>query len=99
MTTPPFRTVIGTNHGKPKSRVWLEGARLTAIGFVPGAKYHRTKFANALRLTLHADGPFKVSGKGAKPIIDTTGTTVTERFTGTHVVVQFSPGTITITAE
>ena len=97
-----FRTVLGTNHKKPKSRIWIEGERLKAAGFTVGTRYNRTVHrkpdatVNHIVLTLAADGKFKVSGKGEKPIIDITGSTVTELFTGTHVLVQVEIGIITI---
>lgn len=99
MNTQEITTKLGTNKGAPRSRVWIEGARLTAAGFTVGARYHRTAFENAIRLQLHADGPYKVSGKGEHPIIDITGKVVTERFTGSHVRVTFQASTISICNE
>ncbi|MGN6556206.1 MAG: hypothetical protein ACTHLW_21050 [Verrucomicrobiota bacterium] len=91
-----FKTVLGTNHGKPKSRIWIEGKRLVEAGFTVGTRYNRELFENAIRLGIHPEGKFKVSGKGYKPIIDITGSAVTDRFTGTHVNVRFEPSCITI---
>jgi hypothetical protein len=99
-----FRTVLGTNHKKPRSRIWLEGERLKAAGFTVGSNYRRYPQQNKLVLVLSfadagSKGLFKVSGKGDKPIIDITGKVVTERFAGTHVEVVFdeSAKSITIT--
>ena len=94
MTT--FNTKLGTNKLVPKSRIWIEGKRLIDAGFTVGKTYYRTAFANAIRLTLHDDGPYKVSGKGEKPIIDITGKVVTERFTGEEVTVVYKVGEIEI---
>lgn len=91
-----FTTKLGTNKGVPKSRIWIEGKRLVEAGFKVGAKYHRTLFENAIRLDLHDDGSFKVSGKGDKPIIDITGKVVTDRFTGENVTVSYYDGRIEI---
>lgn len=91
-----FKTVLGPNKGKAKSRIWIEGARLIAAGFTVGAKYDRVLFESSLCLTLNATGRFKVSRKGEKPIIDITGATVTERFKGEHVTVIYKPGSIEI---
>jgi hypothetical protein len=94
MTT--FKTVLGTNKKVPKSRIWIEGKRLVDAGFTVGARYHRTCFENAIRLQLHPDGAYKVSGKGDKPIIDITGKVITDRFTGETVTVKYEEGVITI---
>ena len=94
MTT--FKTVLGTNKKVPKSRIWIEGKRLIDAGFTVGARYHRTCFQSAIRLTLNADGPYKVSGKGDKPIIDITGKVVTDRFRGDDVTVVYKEGVIEI---
>ena len=93
-----FTTVLGVNKKVPKSRIWIEGKRLVDAGFGVGQRYHRTAFENAIELTIHPDGAFKVSGKGDKPIIDITGKVVTERFKGDKVNVVFNAerGTIQI---
>lgn len=96
MNTQEITTKLGTNKGTPRSRVWIEGARLDAAGFTVGARYTRACFEQSMRLALDPAGPYKVSGKGNHPIIDITGKTVTERFNGTHVRVAFSTGVINI---
>ncbi len=78
MTT--ILTVVGRNHGKAQSRIWLEGQRLILAGFTVGARYNRAVFPGCIRLVLDPQGKYKVSGKGEKPIIDTTGKTVTDLF-------------------
>lgn len=98
-----FRTVLGTNHKKPKSRIWIEGQRLKAAGFTVGVRYHRVRehenSGGGLFLMLSENGKYVVSGKGDKPIIDITGSIVTELFTGTHVNVEFKQGLIEITND
>lgn len=93
-----IRTTIGSNHGKPHSRIWVEGARLVAAKFTVGARYNRLEGAGVLVLCLNPTGKYKVSGKGEKPIIDTTGAIVTRLFSEqlTHVFVSYSEGAITI---
>ena len=84
-------TVIGTNHGKNVSRIWIEGKRLVDAGFFVGARYHRFieddwpligKRKIVLRLCKHeiTNARYKVSGKGDKPIIDISGGIVREVF-------------------
>lgn len=99
-----FTSKLGTAKGAPRSRVWIEGNRLIAAGFTPGEYYvighgcegEENKF---IRLSLLIDDdviapgvtPRKVSGKGAKPIIDLTGKWIFELFgrSETHVSVYF----------
>jgi len=76
-------TIIGTNHGKGTSRIWLEGKRLVEAGFEVGTRYDRYTDFNprgAIQLILNPHGKFKVSGKGDKPIIDISGGAVTQTF-------------------
>lgn len=78
-------TVIGSNHGKKVSRIWIEGKRLVDHGFKVGAQYVREvdRKAGIISLTLCAKGQVgthKVSGKNDKPIIDTSGAVVREVF-------------------
>jgi hypothetical protein len=86
-------TIIGTNHGKGTSRIWLEGKRLVEAGFEVGTRYDRvcrtvarmkegviSPHQGEIDLTLNPKGKFKVSGKGEKPIIDISGGAVTETF-------------------
>ena len=82
--------------------MWIEGARLVASGFTVGARYDRMATSdeltgNCLTLALSPEGRYKVSGKGAHPIIDVTGATVVTLFAGcSHVAVRYSAGGITI---
>ena len=95
----PFRTVLGTNKGVQRSRVWIEGDRLSTAGFAVGVRYRREIAPGQIKLTLDVQGVFKVSGKGSKPIIDITGKAVIQTFTGTHVLVTYQPGVITVNNE
>lgn len=92
-----FKTILGTNHKKPRTRIWLEGQRLKDAGFTVGTRYDRTLHGGGIVIDIAAEGKFKVSGKGDKPIIDITGSAVTERnFKSTHVFVEFMPKRICI---
>lgn len=98
-------TIIGTNHGKGTSRIWLEGKRLVEAGFEVGTRYDRVLHRSArvhqtngswtavgsIDLTLNPKGKFKVSGKGEKPIIDISGGAVTDTF-AEHIAESYSSG-------
>tara|TARA_R110000868_G_scaffold379731_1_gene645666 strand:- start:140 stop:484 length:345 start_codon:yes stop_codon:yes gene_type:complete len=80
-------TIIGTNHGKAVSRIWIEGKRLIESGFVRGARYDREVVNIEGNLTIwlqiSKDGKYKVAGKGDKPIIDTSGKIIRDVFPDT----------------
>ena len=76
-------TIIGTNHAKANSRIWIEGKRLVESGFTVGTLYNRIVESDKITLHRAQDGAYKVSGKGDKPIIDTTGKVVREVFPDT----------------
>jgi hypothetical protein len=76
-----FTTKLGTTRAGPSSRIWIEGQRLIAAGFLPGNKIE--KDFDPMRRTLWlyhiSDDQFAttphelrgtVSGKGGKPIVD-----------------------------
>jgi hypothetical protein len=99
-------TIIGTNHGKGTSRIWLEGKRLVEAGFEVGTRYDRYADSSGIQLIANPKGKYKVSGKGDKPIIDISGGAVTQTFADhisksspkTPVVeVEYSKGEIFIT--
>jgi hypothetical protein len=99
-----LQTKLGTARRVERSRIWIEGKRLTAAGFAVGRYFIAEWQDKVLTLTLLdadtiiADAPRKVSGKGDKPIIDITGAQVRETFGhGTHVLASFAAGVITIT--
>lgn len=95
---------LGTAKGAPRSRIWIEGPRLTRAGFNPGDKFHvdQTEAKGSLilrRFSVESVGvPVrKVGGKGSKPIIDITGAQVRDVFPHfTHVVCEFTPNYIEI---
>jgi hypothetical protein len=103
---------LGTARQVPRSRIWIEGKRLVEAGFTVGKYFYKEMGMRTdtddlqarLVLTLAADGdvtnvmPSKVSGKGAKPIIDITGACVRDNFgfMFSHVEVTFEPGMIVI---
>lgn len=104
-----FTAKLGTTRRGPRSRIWLEGKRLTAAGFTPGQQYTAIWTDNALLLMVgvgslparvtHAEER-KVSGKGDKPIMDIVGERVTSTFGhGERVKVTYSAGLIRITGE
>lgn len=103
MTQPvTFRTKLGTAKGAERSRIWIEGERLSSHGFTVGARYSRQWSEDgSLTLSLDPNGALKVSGKGSHPIIDTTGERVRETFGkhGTHVLATYTTGRIIITRE
>lgn len=99
-------TIIGTNHGKGTSRIWIEGKRLVEAGFEVGTRYDRSISSEGIELKANPNGKFKVSGKSDKPIIDISGKAVTDTFAEhisacskkTPVVeVNYSKGEILIT--
>ena len=101
-----FTTKLGTTRAGERSRIWIEGKRLTAHGFTPGVvfvkQWSEGKLALVADLALVDAAPSKdcgtVSGKGDKPIIDITGTLVRDTFgMGSHVTVTYRASRITIT--
>ena len=102
-----FETKLGTTtKAGPRTRIWLEGARLVAHGFNPGDRFERVWTPNGLQLercgeshfeTLARDAKGTVSGKGDKPIIDIVGARVASTFTGERVSVTYRPRKIIIT--
>jgi hypothetical protein len=100
-----FVSKLSHTRAGERSRIWLEGKRLAAAGFVPGLHFAKHWRAGRLSLALISEADFaalprdmrgKVSGKGDKPIIDITGRLVSETFAGTHVAVSYSAGRINI---
>lgn len=90
-------TIIGTNHGKGTSRIWLEGKRLVEAGFEVGTRYHRYAFKAGIQLIANPKGKYKVSGKGDKPIIDISGKAVTDTFR--QAIESYSPRAVVIKAD
>lgn len=106
--TDTFKTKLGTTRAGERSRIWIEGNRLLAHGFLPGMHFSRTWGEDKLTLRTLSEAAYheapaatrgKVSGKdGSKPIIDITGELVRSTFgQSSHVNVKYSMGRITIT--
>ena len=103
--TTTFTSKLGTTKGAPRSRIWIEGDRLTAAGFRPGTRYvAKWNHASLVLITGAAatdDSTLEeriVSGKGDKPIIDITGRRVYDHFgvAYSHVKVTYERNRITI---
>jgi hypothetical protein len=98
---------IGTNKGRP--RLWIDGQRLLAAGFKPGATYTLHRGQGTLWLDTSPDwAPAhppvpaetrRVSGRpGGKPIIDILGRTLEAAFDPmpARVRVTFTDGRIVV---
>ena len=81
---------------KGVSRIWIEGKRLEGAGFTPGVRYNIERMDNTLVLTIADGGKRKVSGKGAKPIIDISGNNTAPFTTGDAVTIAYFPQSIVI---
>jgi hypothetical protein len=66
-----FTRKIGKNRGR--SRLWIEGAHLTAAGFAAGDKWQMEKNSTGFDIVRAADGSRKISGTADRPIIDIAG--------------------------
>lgn len=100
-----FTSKLSATRAGERSRIWLEGKRLSAAGFHVGQPFIRTWGAGRLVLTACTSATFEevprgergtVSGKGDKPIIDITGLKVADTFAGSHVRVSYGARTIVI---
>jgi len=90
--------VVRANRGR--ARVWIEGARLIAAGFTVGARFCIGSHDDgALVIILTPEGSRKVSGKGARPIIDLAGKSCAPFETGDAVKITYKKGAIVITPE
>lgn len=83
-------TKLGKTRAGERSRIWIEGARLQASGFVVGTPFFKKwdNEAGTLELLVRVpkDSPRAVvgtvTGKGEKPLIDIIGAKVIEMFAG-----------------
>jgi len=90
-----FITKVGAARRIPRSRIWIEGARLTLAGFSHAARYDVAWNDTGLALTQSPSGSRRVAGTPERPIIDITGDRV--RALGCdRVSVSFSVNLITI---
>lgn len=80
---------LGSHKGS--RRLWLEGRRLTDIGFESGVRYQAYSSGDCLALKLTADGDHVVSHKQGRPVID-----ILTRALGDveRVEVAFTPGAV-----
>lgn len=90
---------VGSNRQKP--RLWIEGVKLGAAGFIPGARYDLVRDGDEIDLRLSETGKRKVSGKSRNgkeiPILDlilSDEETVLD--IGTRVRVLFTHGTVRV---
>ena len=91
---------IGRNRGK--SRLWLEGACLADAGWKRGDRFAISFGAGRITITRETDGPRKVAGTDARPIIDTNTDKLTDALgvaIGDRVRVVVTPDVITVTPE
>jgi DNA (cytosine-5)-methyltransferase 1 len=99
MTAHVSYQTIGTN--RTKARLWIEGHKLAAAGFVKGATYTLRGEGDVLELFLDPEGDRKVSGKttatGDKPIVDIVlGPKNADLPSGTRVRVLFREGRVSV---
>ena len=86
---------VRANKGKP--RIWIEGKRLIAAGFLRGERYTLTSNDTGILLRLDAEGSRKVCGKGERPLIDLSGSGCAPLVTGDQVEIKYTPRQIEIT--
>ena len=93
MTTSTKR---GTARGIPLSRIWLEGAKLSAHGFTHATKFDIVATAGQLIIKLDPAGSRRVAGTPVRPIIDITGDLIRTTFSQERVSVEYAHGIITL---
>ena len=100
-----LQTKLGAAKKIPRSRIWIEGERLTRAGFTHGTRVSALWLASG-SLWLYPDDDLsgdavthhKVAGTPERPIIDITGARVRDTFPDVErVTVTFFPGRIEIT--
>jgi len=96
LTLCSMTTKLGAARRVPRSRLWIEGARLAAAGFVQGARFDLSRTGSGLTLSLSPFGARKVSGKDGHPIIDITGDLIRTTFAGDRVACSFKPQQIIV---
>ena len=63
-----FKRKVARNRGN--ARVWIEGKKLTQIGWSNGKRFNSVFNADNVTLTLSPSGERKVAGNPDRPIID-----------------------------
>ena len=98
MKSKSFTYKLGDHRRIPRSRVWLEGKRLSAHGFTAGRRYKRTATIGTIVLTADNDGSLAVSGYDHRPIIDMSGELIARAFFGhAKVTATYTENMIVIT--
>jgi len=77
-------------------RLWLEGKRLTDIGFESGVRYQAAVSGDVLTLRLSAQGDHKVSHKAGRPVVDLI---TRELGDVERVEVAFTPGAVYVSVH
>ncbi len=101
-TTKPLHAALsklGDTRRGERTRIWLEGSKLTSAGFRKGFRYARYEEGDKLVIVLSGTGSLKVAGTSDRPIIDMTGRFVADLFATagcTHVAVEYYPGQIVV---
>jgi DNA (cytosine-5)-methyltransferase 1 len=95
-----FTAKVGNNRGR--NRVWLEGNRLTKMGWTWHTPYTQEEHAESVVLTKDTNGAKKVAGRNKAgkdtPIIDLAGQYLNFA-EGGRVAIVVTEDTITITKE
>jgi len=87
-----IQTTLGAHKGA--RRLWLEGKRLSDVGFLDGVRYERSVTDDAIVLRLTPDGSRRVSHKpDGRPVVDTLTRELGEV---ERIEVRFDPGHITV---
>jgi len=92
-----FTHKLGISRKVERSRIWLEGGRLTRAGFTHGKSFSKTWNLRTGTLILKVEGTNEeanefgtVAGTPERPIIDIVGEQVRKFFaSGTHVEVKY----------
>lgn len=105
-TAATFTTKLGKTKAGERSRIWIEGERLTVHGWCVGDHFSREWGDHTLTISrityqkycsLTREERGTVSGKEDKPIIDITGKVVADCFRGSHVIATYRHQSITFT--
>ena len=94
-----FKRKVARNRGN--ARVWIEGKKLTQLGWSNGKRFNSVFNAANVPLTLSPSGERKVAGNPERPIIDINTAKLNSIIgNGTHYVVKVSEDceTVTITS-
>lgn len=100
-------TKLGDTRSGPRTRIWLQGARLPEHGWHPGEKFRRVWGEGKLVLQHLTQSEYDatprtergtVSGNATRPVIDIVGARVSSTFKGSHVTAKFTAKLITITS-